>query len=167
MVQKKFFSLGFSFWKLLLAYPESLEPIFVMFWLRGFYLSPFQPLYSFIDFSLPWKFEWNPNWLSFWLILVDFTPLFAKKSYFGLGVSKISVTNFDHLLVIAYPENLSQIQVDWVFGWFWEILPPFCQKLIFGLGKVNIVVTNFDHLLVLAYPENLSQIRVGWVFCWF
>ena len=46
--------------------------------------------------------------VEFLLNLVDFTPLFAKKSDFGLGGLKISVTNFDHLLVVAYPENLSQ-----------------------------------------------------------
>ena len=74
-----------------------------------------------------------------------FYSLFAKKMDFGSGGLTISVTNFEHLLVIAYPENL-------------EVTPLFAKKLVFGLGKVNFVVTNFDHLLVLAYPENLSQI---------
>ena len=89
---------------------------------------------------------------------MDFTPIFAKKMDFGLGGLKISVANFDHLLVIAYPEiwaksELVEFLAD--FGGFYSL---FCQKLVFGLGKVNFVVTNFDHLLVLAYPENLSQI---------
>ena len=69
----------------------------------------------------------------------------------------------------VYPENLSQIRVGYVFGWFWGVCPPplFAKKLDFCSGVVKIFVTNFDHLLVLAYPENLSQIGVGWVLCWF
>ena len=80
------------------------------------------------------------------------------------------VTNFDHLLLLASPENLSQIWVGCIFGWFWGVsIPPHFlpKKIIFGSGGVNIFVTNFDHLLVLAYSETLGQIRVGWVFDWF
>ena len=42
-----------------------------------------------------------------------FTPpsFFAKKLNFSLSVVNFFVTNFDHLLVLAYPENLSQIGV--------------------------------------------------------
>ena len=36
---------------------------------------------------------------------------FCQKLVFGLGKVNFVVTNFDHLLVLAYPENLSQIQV--------------------------------------------------------
>ena len=109
-----------------------------------------------MGFSLPWKFEPNPSWLSFWLIWGVLPPFSAKKSGIGFEGVKIFVTNFDHLLVLAYPENFSQIRVGWVFGWLWGVLPPFfAEKSGFGLGGVKFFVTNFDPGLVLVYPENL------------
>ena len=131
----------------------------------------FHQLWWFIGFSLPWKFEPNLSWLSFWLIFGGFhpPPFFAKKSDFGSCGLKFFVTNFAHLLVLVYPENLSQIRVGWVFCWFGGFTPPppYLLKNDFCLGGAKNFVTNFYHLLVLACPENLSQIRVGWVFGWF
>ena len=84
------------------------------------------------------------------------TPFFGKKWDLDLGGVTFFVTNFDHLLVLAYPEKLSQIRV----GGFYP--PPlFAKKLDFDIDGVKNFVANFDHSLVSAYPENLSQIRVG------
>ena len=86
--------------------------------------------------QIGWVFELS--WFSFWLILRGGglpQPLFAKKSDFGVDGVKNFVANIDHSLVLAYPENLSQIRVGWVFGWFWWAFtsPLFCQKIGFWL----------------------------------
>ena len=45
----------------------------------------------------------------FWLIFGILPQFFAQKSGFGLLGVKIFISNLNHLLVLAYPENLSSI----------------------------------------------------------
>ena len=72
--------------------------------------------------------------------------------------------NLNHLLVLAYPENLSQIQLGLFLADFWGFTQIFCPKIGFCLMGGKIFIPNFNHLLVLAYRENLSQIRLGLIF---
>ena len=78
----------------------------IRFWLR-LGINFCHQLWWFIGFSLPWKFEPNPSWLSFWLILGGFTPLFCPKIGFWLREGK----NFHHQL---WPWDGPRI--SWKFG---------------------------------------------------
>ena len=83
-----------------------------------------------------------------------------------MGVKNF-IPNLNHTLVLAYPENLSQIQLGLFLADFWGFTPLFCPKIGFWLMGVKIFIPNLNHLLVLAYPENLSQIQLGLIFVWF
>ena len=74
---------------------------------------------------------------------------------------KIFIPNFNHLLVLAYRENLSQIRLGLFLADFWGFTPIFCSKIGFWLMGDQNLTHNLNHLLVLAYRENLSQIRLG------
>ena len=114
-------------------------------------------LWSFIGFSLPWKFEPNQSWLVFF---PDFwvPPFFAKKFGFGL----------DRVKNVHQPWSFIGVSLPWKFepnlSWcsflltFCVLAPFFAQKSSFGFVGVNFFVTILDHLLGLNYPENLSSI---------
>ena len=51
------------------------------------------------------------DWVYFLLDFKGYTPFFCPKIGFWLMGVKILIPNLNHLLVLAYPENLSQIRL--------------------------------------------------------
>ena len=74
------------------------------------------------------------------------------------------IPNLNHLLILAYPENLIQIQLGLFFANFGGFTPIFLPKIGIWFRDVKIFVPNLYYLLVLAYPEKLSQIRFSLIF---
>ena len=105
--------------------------------------------------------------VSFLADFKGFTPFIAQKSSFDLGGVKIIIPNLNHLLVLAYPENLSQIRLALFLADFGGFTSIFWPKIGFWFREVKIFIPNLNYLLVLAYPENLSQIRLSLIFGWF
>ena len=96
--------------------------------------------------------------------MADFWVLprfFAQKSGFGLWGVKIFIPNLNHLLVLAYPENLSQIQLGLFLADFGGFTPIFLPNIGFWFGDVKIYIPNLNYLLVLVDPENWSQLRLS------
>ena len=74
------------------------------------------------------------------------------------------IPKFYHLLVLAYPENLSQIRLGLFLPDFWGFTPIFLPKIGIWFREAKIFISNLNYLLVLAYPENLSQIQLSLIF---
>ena len=95
-------------------------------------------------------------------------PFFCPKIGFWFRWGKIFVANFDHSLDLTYPENLSQIRVGWVFGWFWEDFPPFLPKIGFWLrlGKKNChqLWSFIGFSLPWKFEPNPSWLSFGLIF---
>ena len=98
-----------------------------------------------------------------WFFWGGASPLFCQKSDFGWGWQggKIFITNFYHLFVLAYPENLSSTGLGLIFGGFLGRLPPFPPTL--GLGGGIFSITNLDHLFCLWGKFFHHQL---WSFIW-
>ena len=140
-------------------YPDFLPKNRVLAYGGSKFLSPTLNIY----WSWPTLKIWvKSDLVYFWRIFGVLPQFFAQKlGFVGLWGVKIFIPDLNHLLVLAYPENLSQIRPGLFLADFWGFTPIFAQKLGFGLWGVKIFIPNPNHLLVLAYPEYLSQIQPG------
>ena len=83
-------------------------------------------------FKLTLKIRVKSEMVEFLADFGGFTPLFCQKIGFWLRGVKNFVTNFDHLLVLAYPENKFEPNLSWLsfalifFGG--GGIPPFFAK---------------------------------------